>query len=129
GTLGRAPRMIPVKLNVETSRGGRETVEFEIAQDDFLTPLLLNITVYNAIVAQERSIGDSTVMIDGSINLNGQQPIKLNRRFAGQQASMLAAGSVATPVNLLLRGRFDDLDIENIELTLRSVDGSKTAAL
>ena len=129
GTLGRAPRMIPVRLNVETSRGGRETVEFEIAQDDFLTPLLQNITVYNAIVAQERSIGDSTVMIDGSINLNGQAPIKLNRRFAGQQASMLAAGSVATPVNLLLRGRFDDLDIENIELTLRSVDGSKTAAL
>ena len=112
GTLGRTPRMIPVKLNVETSRGGRETVEFEIAQDDFLTPLLLNITVYNAIVAQERSIGDSTVMIDGSINLNGQEPIKLNRRFAGQQASMLAAGSVATPVNLLLRGRFDELDLE-----------------
>jgi hypothetical protein len=129
GTLGRAPRMIPVKLNVETSRGQQESIEYEIAQDDFLTPLLLNITVYNAIVAQERSIGDSTVMIDGAINITGQQPIKLNRRFGGQQASMMAAGSVATPVNLLLRGRFDDLDIDSIELTLRSVDGSKAAEL
>ena len=54
GSLGRAPKMIPVKINVRTSRGQTETLNFEVVKDDFLTPLLLNITVFNTIVAQER---------------------------------------------------------------------------
>jgi hypothetical protein len=129
GTLGRAPKMIPVKLTVQTSRGQTDTIEFEIARDEFLTPLLLNITMYNSLVAQERTIGETTVLIDGAINIAGQAPIKLQRRFAGGQSSVMAAGSVAAPVGALLKSRFEGLDISGIDLTLKTIDGSNTAAL
>src|SRR4029077_12251348 len=39
GSLGRQPKMIPVRLNMETSRGQSQTLNFDIASDDFLTPL------------------------------------------------------------------------------------------
>lgn len=42
---------------------------------------------------------------------------------------MMAAGSVALPVNTLLKSRFADLDISGIELDLRTVDGSNSATL
>jgi hypothetical protein len=61
GKLGQAPKMIPVNLNLETSRGQTETLNFEVAKDDFLTPLLLNISIYNSIVANERGLGDSMI--------------------------------------------------------------------
>lgn len=129
GNLGRAPKMIPVKIDFETSRGQRESINFEVANDDFLTPLLLNISVYNAIVANERQLGDSMIALEGEIKIAGQESIRLQRRLAGPQAPQFAAASVAVPVNALLRSRFDDLEIGEVSLKLKSYDGSKTAVL
>ncbi|HMO79448.1 MAG TPA: hypothetical protein PKD24_01525 [Pyrinomonadaceae bacterium] len=129
GLLGKAPKMIPIRMTLQTSRGQKETLNVEVARDDFLTPLLLNITIFNSIVAQERGIGDTTVNMSGTIELAGNGTIRLDRRFSGSNASMMAAMSVAGPVNLLMRSRFSDLDISGIDLEISSVDGSRTAAL
>jgi hypothetical protein len=129
GKLGQAPKMIPVRMNVTTSRGQTDVVNFEIAKDDFLTPLLLNIAIYNTAVSQERTVGDSMVEIAGEIAVAGQRPIKIERRFAGGQAAQFAAGSVAAPVAALMRSRFDEMEISGITLNLSSTDGSKTAVL
>ena len=129
GKLGQAPKMIPVRMEVTTSRGQKDIVNFEVARDDFLTPLLINIAVYNTAIAQERSLGDATVEIAGVIAIKGQQPIRIDRRFASGQAALQAAGSVAGPVAALMKSRFDDLDIAGIDLKLSATDGSKTAVL
>ena len=129
GSLGQSPKMIPVKLNLETSRNNQETLNFEVAKDDFLTPLLLNIAIYNSIVANERGMGDSTVEIKGEIKLKNQEPIKIDNRFAGAVATQLAGVSVAAPVNALLKSRFDNADISEINLSVTTADGSNTATL
>lgn len=129
GKLGQAPQMIPVKITSRSSRDSTETINVEVAKDEFLTPLLLNIAVVNTLLAQERSIGDTTVVMNGEIKLNGKPSIKLQRKFAGGSATMLAAGSVALPVNTLMKSRFEDLKISGIELDLRTTDGSETATL
>ncbi len=129
GKLGQLPKMIPVRINVTSSRGQTEVINFEVAKDDFLTPLLLNIAIYNTAVAQERSLGDATVQIAGEISIKGQQPIKIDRRFAGGQAPQFAAASVAAPVATLMKSRFDNLEFTGITLNLTSSDGSKTAVL
>ncbi len=129
GKLGSMPKMIPVRLALTTSRGQTQILNYEIARDDVLTPLLLNITVYNSLVAQERSIGDSTVSIDGQIKLKNQAPIKLQRRFGGSQALQLTSGAATAPMNALLRGQFSDLDFESISLELKIDDGSEAAIL
>jgi len=129
GKLGQAPKMIPVKLTLETSRNNQEVLNYEVVKDDFLTPLLLNITIYNAITANERALGDSTVAIKGEIKFKNQEPVKIERRFSGMQASQYTAASIAAPVGALVRSRFDDAEISEINLTLTSIDGSKTADL
>jgi hypothetical protein len=129
GRLGQAPKMIPVKLNLETSRNNQETLNFEVAKDDFLTPILLNIAVYNSIVANERSIGDTTIEVNGDIKLKGQESIKIQRRLTGGQSPQIAGYSVAAPINALLQSRFDNVEISEVNLNLTSIDGSKTAVL
>lgn len=129
GQLGQAPKMIPVKIDLETSRGQKKSLNFEIVNDDFLTPLLLNISIYNSLLANERGLGDSTIELSGEIDVKGNEPIKLNRRFVGGQSSQLAGGAVAVPVNALLRSRFDNLTISGIDLYIRSFDGAKAASL
>jgi len=129
GKLGQSPKMIPVKINLETSRGQTETLNFEIAKDDFLTPILLNMTIYNAVVANERGLGDSMIELKGEIKIKNQQSVKLERRFAGASAVQVAAASVSIPVNALLDSRFENVEISEVNLNLTSVDGSRTAIL
>lgn len=129
GRLGLTPRMIPVKIKLKTSRGRSEEVNFETAIDELLTPLIVNIGVINALQGNERNIGDSTIEISGEIAVKGEEPIKINRRFAGPQATAFAASAAAIPLNALLRAGFEGLDISGITLNMTAADGSKTAVL
>ena len=129
GKLGQTAKMIPVKLNLETSRGQTQSYNFEVAKDEFLTPILLNMTVYNSLTANERGLGDTLISISGEVKLKNQPPVKIERRFSGSSASQLASAAVAIPVNALLDSHFDDLEISEINLSLTSTDGSKTATL
>lgn len=129
GNLGRVPKMIPVKINVETSRGQTDTINFEVARDEFLTPLLLNMAVYNSVIAQERGLGESMIDLKGEIRIKDNPSISINRRFGGSFANQYAAASIAGPVGSLLRSSFDGTDITGIELTAVSRDGNSTATL
>jgi len=129
GKLGTTPKMIPVRLSMTTSRGQNQTLNFEIARDETLTPLLLNITIYNTLLAQERSIGDSTLVLDGTVRIANKTPIRMLRRFSGGQAFQIAAGAASAPIGSMLRGQFSDLDFESIELDLKVQDGSSVATL
>jgi hypothetical protein len=129
GQLGRAPKMIPVTLNLHTSRQRDEKFSFEVVNDEYLTPLLLTITVFNSINARERSLGEATVSLRGTINVAGQEPITLERRFSSSNASLLAAGAVANPINDIIASGFDDVTINGINLDISASENVNGATL
>jgi hypothetical protein len=129
GLLGRAPKMIPVKINLHTSRDRTETYTYEVANDKFLTPVLLNITIFSTIGSTERSMGDSTISLRGKIEVAGQQPINLERRFSSTNAGAQAAASVAVPMAALLSSGFDNVDIGQITLDITSTDARMAGTL
>lgn len=120
GLLGRAPKMIPVKVNLHTSRDRIETYSYEVVSDTFLTPLLLNITVFNTITSSERVLGESTISIKGEIKVKGQDTIQVDRRFSANNAPVAAAGSIAAPVSSLLTSGFEDVQLDGITLDISS---------
>jgi hypothetical protein len=129
GELGHAPRMIPVKLKLHTSRGQVEEFSYEVVSDEYLTPLLLSITVFNSIAARERSVGEATISVDGSIAVSGQPDIGVQRRFSSGNASLLAAGSISTPVAALLSSGFDNVNIKGINMDITSSEDKYAATL
>jgi hypothetical protein len=129
GKLGQAPKMIPVTITMETSRGRKEAFKFEIVKDSFLTPLLVNMGIANVLVAQERMLGDSLIGISGTMAVKDAGSIKIERRFSGPQAIGMAAGSMAGPVAVLFRSGFEGFDIDSINVELSSQDGSRIASL
>ena len=129
GKLGQAPKMIPVKINLHTSRDRTESYSYEVANDSFLTPLLLNVTVFNTITSSERALGESTISIKGDIKVKGQESIQLDRRFSATNSAMQAAGSVAGPIASLLGSGFDDVQIDGVTLDISSTDSKYTATL
>jgi hypothetical protein len=129
GLLGQAPKMIPVKINLHTSRDRQETYSYEIANDSFLTPLLLNITVFNTITSSERALGDSTITLKGEIKVKGQDAVQIDRRFSAANSAVMAAGSIAAPVGSLLTSGFDDVQLDGITLDISSTDAKYAGTL
>jgi len=129
GQLGHAPKMIPVTINLHTSRDHVETFRYEVANDEFLTPLLLNMTIYSTLTSSERSLGDATVSVRGKIEVKGQAPITLERRFSMQGAGIAAAGSVAAPVQALLASGFENVELGPVTLDIAATDERRMATL
>lgn len=129
GTLGHAPHMIPVSIRLRTSRERERIFTYEVANDETLTPLLMNLTIYSTLTSNERSIGDSTISVRGQINVDGQQPIRLERRFSATSAGTTAAAYIAAPVTALLTSGFDDVVINGITLDITAEDGRQTGVL
>lgn len=129
GQLGQAPKMIPVKINLHTSRDRTDTYSYEVANDSFLTPLLLNLTIFSTITSSERSLGDATISVSGKINIVGQEPIVVERRFSAANAPQLAAGSIAVPVNALLSSGFENVRIGGITMDINSSETKYAASL
>jgi hypothetical protein len=129
GRLSQAPKMIPVTINLHSNRDQVETFKYEVASDEFLTPLLLNMTVYSTITSSERSLGDSTVSVRGRIEVKGHEPITLERRFSTTGAGINAAGSVAAPVQALLSSGFEGVELGQITLDIAASDSRRAATL
>jgi hypothetical protein len=129
GKLGQAPRMLPVKIRLKTSRGRTEEVNFESALDELLTPLIVSVGVANTLGASERGVGDATIELNGEIQVKGEDPIRINRRFAGAQAPAFTAAAAAVPLNALLKANFDGMEITGVTISMTAVDGSKIAAV
>ncbi len=129
GKLGEPAKMLPVKVKLMNSRGKTGEINFESAFDELLTPLIINAGVANALTAQERSLGETTIEMRGEIKIKGEESIRLDRRFGGQQALALASSAAAVPIAALLRANFPGLEITGVDLSLASRDGGRTGTI
>ncbi len=129
GILGRPPKMLPIEVHIRTSRGRNETVRFETVIDDFLSPLLLNSSLMNTIQGNERSIGDTTIDIKGTIAMKGLPDVNIERRYTGPQAGAIAAASPSVPLAALLNAQMAGIEFTGMKLDLTVSEGSRVSTL
>lgn len=130
GELGVAPRMIPVEINLKTSRGEQKTYQFDMVADRFLTPILIQMTAIASITSTERTIGDSTLHLRSRIKLKDQPEINFeNRLSVSLNAPLAAALAVSQPISVLFNSGFKDLSFEKISLDIVSHDTRSTGQL
>jgi len=130
GILGEKARMIPIQVHMTTSRDVKKELKFEVARDRFLTPFLINLTVYNSIVSSERALGVQTLQVKGKISIKGEQPVEIENRFSSDSnAPIFASLSIAVPVNFLLASGYKNLDLENIDLNITAQEDDREAVL
>jgi hypothetical protein len=123
GQLGDKPQMIPVRLNVRTSRNKTETYQFELISDPMLAPILMRIALTSAILGTERQMGPQTVKINGRIALKGQPDVILNNAFSlASGATAFAASSIERPFAVLLNSGFEGLQVQGIDVDVTSSD-------
>lgn len=127
GELGKRPVMVPVSVSL--SRAGKpvESYQLQMVNDTLLSPLLLQMAVFSAIDATERTVGAGSIRVTGQIEFqNGTAPLSIDNMYAADNGSpMLASLSAAVPVAFVMQGGFESIQLKKVSLNLQAFDQKK----
>jgi hypothetical protein len=131
GELGKLPRYIPIDANLMTADGEMREFKVQVANDKFFTPLLVNYVAANIVLSEERSLGDLSLELRGTIYLDEAPPIQLHDLFSGNYDTAAAdlSGLVAAVVFYLTNNEFKELGIYKIDLNIGVAEEVRFATL
>jgi hypothetical protein len=130
GTMGDKPNMIPVSLNVRSSTNATNHYNVEVANDRYLTPILMNYAVVNAITASERGVGEMTLSVTGEVHIRNNDSVKIATMFSGDgNGPSLATAAAVAPIQYLVTGGYEGLIIDKVDFQIVSTDRKTLATL
>lgn len=130
GVVGDKARMIPVSVRLRSARSRDMNYRFEMVNDRYLSPFLLQLAVFGTLDATERIVGESSLAIRGSIVLKDLPPVRVENLFsADANTPAVAAMTTAAPLALLLHSGFSTLEVTGIDLEIVSSDERRLASL
>ncbi len=122
GELGKRAALVPVSIGV--SRAGRsvESYRVQMVNDPLLSPLLLQMAVYSAIDATERTVGASSIRVTGEVEFqNAPAPVRLENMYAADNGSaMLVSLSAAVPVAYVMQSGFSSLELKKVAINIEA---------
>lgn len=130
GEIGRRPRMVPVSLSVA---GLNRPLQYkmEMAQDRLLSPMLLQMMIYSALDATERTLGSGAIRIRGQIEFEGvAEPLRFDTMHSGDyNVPLQTALSTAMPLGYALQNSVEDLRVRKVDIGLDSFTVKKQASI
>jgi SpoIVB peptidase S55 len=130
GVLGDTAPQIPVRIRVDSSLNRTEEYKFDIVEEPFLTPLMMNVAMITTLAATERMIGPSTVEMKGQIRLANGESVDVEDVVSSNLNTPTAAtAAVSAPLTYLLGTAFPDLRIEGIDLEIVSRSEKREATI
>jgi hypothetical protein len=129
GTIGATPRMLPVEVKLNTSRGGDRKFSFRIVDDELFSPLLAYVALLSVLQGHERAFGTSTIRLDGRVALSGGREIRVEDLFTVGQPSVQAASLVAAPIAFVMTNEFQKVRIERVDLNVTSYEKTQSASV
>ena len=129
GRLGKTPRMIPVEVELTTSRGQERRFSFRMVDDELFTPVLAYLSLLSALQSSERTYGTSTIQLEARLTLSGGREVHVEDLFTDDQPSVQAAVLVAAPIAYLLGNEFERVGLEKVDVTASSFESIQSATL
>lgn len=131
GELGRRASMIPVSIEIQRKSGTGKPISsagyrMEMVNDRYLSPFLLQMAVFSAIDATERTVGVSSFLLRGHVEFENAAPLKLDNAYAGEfnVPAQVSLGA-AMPVAYALQSGFDALTLKNVSITVEAFSQNK----
>ncbi len=131
GRLGARARTIPLRIQVEGSRGGRRDYDLEIVDHDLYSPVLAFSALVAVLSQEERPAGTQTIRLGARIGVGDGRTLAVEDVFASASASVLtgAAALVAAPVALLLGNPVERIPVREIEVDISASEEAQAATL
>ncbi len=131
GVIGRAPKFVPVNINLIEEGPVLREFKLNLTADKLLTPLLLNVALSTLLTSEKRSLGDLTFELAGDVYLDNRQSIHLEDMFTGNldAAASDICGLVTAVTYFLTNNEFADVGIFRVDLNIKAAEGVRRAKL
>jgi SpoIVB peptidase S55 len=122
GEVGRRADTVPLALTVKDGRRAPIAYHMQMVQDRVLSPFILQMAIYSAIDATERTLGLGTYSLHGQVEFqHGLPPLILDNTYAGDfNVPIQASSGVASPLAFVMSAGFDALKIKNVTLSIEA---------
>lgn len=132
GTLGAGPPMIPVDLTLDTPAAEKK-YHFEVIESPQLTPTLVAAAAYNGIIGSPAYGEGSTLQLNGTIEVKGHTPVRLDDLFAPADQTTPAPFYLATQVQAdfgrIYSNPYESPEIGRIELHVKALPERRWATI
>ena len=132
GTLGKGPRLIPMKVTLERAGSGdaaRRTFTYQLVNDQMFTPLLAYVAMYNTLGAYERQFGASTFTVTSRARIKGHGELAVDDVFPGYSRWRGAATAVAGPLTMLLGNDVEPITIDGLDINVTTAETPQSATI
>lgn len=130
GTLGPGPKMVPIKIALESAeRNLRQTFKFEIVDNPLFTPLLTYVSVLNTFYSWTQEVGATTYLVKGRAQVQNRADVLFHDIYTGTDASISAAAAIAAPLVALFANDFAPVTLNSLDITITSIEEPRTATL
>ncbi|MGE3512662.1 MAG: SpoIVB peptidase S55 domain-containing protein [Vicinamibacterales bacterium] len=129
GRLGPAPRMMPVSMQLTSERGDRRTFHFEVVRDQLFGPLMTYSALLQTLTSYERQFGVTTYAVQATAELKNRGTVTFENVYSGDKAATPASSFVVAPLTALMTHETEPVEIERLELNIRSAEQVRTATL
>ena len=122
GELGAEPDLVPCVIRLRAADGETHAYNLELARDAQLTPFLLQLAVFSAIDATQRTLGPLTAAVKGTVRFaDGLPDLVLDDIYAGAAGVGAAAAlGTAVPAAFLLQSGFAGLRAASIDVAVET---------
>ena len=128
GALNIRPRMIPLEVTLETSRGESKNYSLEIVDDELFTPVLTFSSLIAIIQSMERQFGSQTVKVNAWVETEDERRVNVEDVFT-QQPAIAASAMVAAPLAFLMTNDFEDVEVERVRVDIEASETPLSARL
>ncbi|HUA59858.1 MAG TPA: hypothetical protein VML19_13955, partial [Verrucomicrobiae bacterium] len=131
GEIGRKAQMVPVEIEVRSSGEAARRYRIGVVADRLLTPFLTQVAMFSAIDATERTLGVSSVRVDGRIEFqDGLPALTIRNMFSSDISSaMAAAANSVVPLSFVLQSGFDRLKVRRVSFVLEPKESKQTVQI
>lgn len=129
GSLGPTPRLIPVEVELTTSRGRERSFSFRVVDDELLTPVLAYTALLSILQGNERAAGTSSMHVKAVVTLADGRETRVEDYFTREQPAVQAAQLVAAPIAYVLANGLEPLRVSKIKVEVGSSESIQTGEL
>jgi hypothetical protein len=129
GLLGAVAPTIPVEVSVETPAAGRRVFRYDAIDDRRLTPLLVSWAVQRSVLHGEKAVGDGTVRMRLSVDLEGAEDLELENLYASGAVLDEIEEDVLLPLQVLANNPLARPGVRSVRAEVTTEDGKRAARI